>query len=78
VEATANVSEVRITVRDNGNYKVEGPVTLVDGEGSEIAVPAGKAVFLCRCGQSKTKPFCDSSHREAGFESVVRAGDLGA
>jgi CDGSH-type Zn-finger protein len=24
-------------------------------------------VFLCRCGQSKTKPYCDGSHKAAGF-----------
>jgi len=66
------VSDVRITVRDNGNYKVEGPITILDGEGHPIPVPEGKTVFLCRCGHSATKPFCDSSHRTKGFESVVR------
>jgi CDGSH iron-sulfur domain-containing protein 3 len=69
------VSDVTITVRDNGNYKVEGPITILDGEGHPIPVPEGKTVFLCRCGLSATKPFCDSSHRREGFESVVRAGD---
>jgi CDGSH-type Zn-finger protein len=68
------MSEVTIRVRDNGNLKVEGPVTLLDGEGNPIAVPEGQPVFLCRCGMSKEKPFCDSSHRAAGFSSVVRAG----
>ena len=69
------MSDVTITVRDNGNYRVEGPITILDGEGHPIPVPEGKAITLCRCGHSATKPFCDSSHRMKGFESVVRAED---
>jgi CDGSH-type Zn-finger protein len=64
---------VTITPRDNGSYKVTGPVVLMDQEGNRWPVPEGKAVWLCRCGHSANKPFCDSSHRAAGFESVVRA-----
>lgn len=67
------MADVTITVRDNGNLKVVGPVTLLDGAGAAYELPEGKAVFLCRCGRSQTKPFCDSSHRETGFESAVRA-----
>ncbi|MCA3557141.1 MAG: CDGSH iron-sulfur domain-containing protein, partial [Rhodobacter sp.] len=26
-------------------------------------------LFLCRCGQSKTKPYCDGSHKAAGFQA---------
>lgn len=70
------MADVTITVRDNGNLKVEGPITLRDGEGNQIEVPEGKAVFLCRCGHSQTKPFCDASHKTAGFASVVRAGEI--
>ncbi len=72
------MSDVIITVRDNNNLKVVGPITLLDGEDNRIDVPEGKAVFLCRCGQSKTKPFCDASHRAVGFQSAVRAADLAA
>ena len=64
---------VTITPRDNGSYKVTGPVVLADVDGNTWPVPAGKAVWLCRCGQSENKPFCDSSHGRVGFESVVRA-----
>jgi CDGSH-type Zn-finger protein len=70
--------DVTITVRDNNNIKVAGPITLLDGEGNPIDVPEGKAVFLCRCGQSKTKPFCDSTHKEVGFQSAVRAAEISA
>jgi len=66
-------TDVTISVRDNGNLRVVGPITLLDGEGSPIEVEAGKTVVLCRCGGSATKPFCDSSHRTNGFSSVVRA-----
>ncbi|MEZ5122535.1 MAG: CDGSH iron-sulfur domain-containing protein [Solirubrobacterales bacterium] len=64
---------VEIKVRDNGPYKVTGPVRLVDAEGAEFEVPTGRAIALCRCGQSATKPFCDSSHKATGFESCERA-----
>ncbi len=65
-------TEVTITVRDNGNLRVTGPITLLDGEGNAFELDAGKAVTLCRCGGSATKPFCNSSHRTNGFTSAVR------
>jgi len=64
---------VTITVRDHGNLRVVGPITVLDGEGNALEVEAGKPVFLCRCGGSATKPFCDGTHRANGFQSAVRA-----
>jgi CDGSH-type Zn-finger protein len=68
------MAEVEIKVRDDGPYKVTGPVRLVDGEGVEIAPPDdGRPIVLCRCGRSLSKPFCDAAHKGGGFESCVRA-----
>jgi CDGSH-type Zn-finger protein len=70
--------DVEIRVRDDGPYKVTGPVRLVDPDGNEIANPQpGRPIVLCRCGQSHAKPFCDAAHKASGFESCVRAESLG-
>ncbi len=62
------MSQVTIKVRDNGPFLVEGPATIVDAAGGVFQIPAGKpAVALCRCGQSKNKPFCDNEHLRIKF-----------
>jgi len=65
--------DVTITPRDNGPYRVVGPITLLDPEGNPFPVEEGRPVALCRCGHSESKPFCDGSHRRVGFESTIRA-----
>ena len=68
---------VVITVRANGPYKVEGPVRVVDADGNEFVVEEGRPIALGRCGNSRTKPFCDKSHRRVGFvadDCVPRVG----
>ena len=51
----------------NGPLMVSGGVTLIAGSGRSAW--RGEKVALCRCGASKNKPFCDGSHKEAGFHS---------
>lgn len=63
------MAEVTIQVRPNGPYKVTGPVNLVGPNGEAIPLEAGEeAIFLCRCGQSGEKPFCDGTHKSCGFK----------
>jgi len=69
----ADAPLVEIKVRDNGPYRVTGPVRLIDADGGVFELPAGDSFVLCRCGHSHDKPFCDKSHRSNGFESCVRA-----
>jgi CDGSH-type Zn-finger protein len=64
------MSEPVIRVRENGPYVIEMPVRVVDHQGNEFPVPAGKPVVaLCRCGQSANRPFCDGTHKKVQFQA---------
>jgi CDGSH-type Zn-finger protein/uncharacterized Fe-S cluster protein YjdI len=52
-----------LSVRENGPYAAHAQIEL-DGQGAMFRVT------LCRCGLSKNKPFCDNSHRSAGFTAT--------
>lgn len=67
---------VKITVNKNGSLRLEGNLTLCDGEGNPYDLAGRKSISLCRCGASEDKPFCDGSHRRIGFESEVKAKQL--
>ncbi|MDJ0820485.1 MAG: CDGSH iron-sulfur domain-containing protein [Paracoccaceae bacterium] len=54
------------TAIPDGPLKLEGPMELTTGTGKGIGKM--RRAFLCRCGASKNKPFCDGSHKEIGFE----------
>jgi CDGSH-type Zn-finger protein len=74
------MSQVKITVRPNGPYRVEDPsgvVELVDASGNKYDLTGKPAFSLCRCGGSVNKPFCDGTHSKIGFqaaEAAVKAG----
>ena len=50
----------------NGPLLIRGPLAVVASDG---ATSVGAKGALCRCGASATKPFCDGSHRDMGFEA---------
>lgn len=65
--AGREAGELVVTAHANGPLHFDGVVE-IGGEGHE-----GSARFrqpwLCRCGASRNKPFCDGSHKEVGFEA---------
>lgn len=68
------MSDVKISIRDDGPLLVQGDFQLVDAEGNALPLASEKPAFaFCRCGASANKPFCDGAHKAAGFESCVRA-----
>lgn len=56
---------VDIAPLPNGPLKLKGSLELVSGTGRTFDKVT--QAFLCRCGQSQNKPFCDGSHKAAGF-----------
>ena len=67
------MSEVKITVKPNGPYRVEGPIKLLDADGKEWDLTGKPAISLCRCGASVNKPFCDGTHSKMGFQAAEKA-----
>ena len=70
------MSQVKITVRPNGPYRVEDPdhlVELVDANGNKYDLTGKPAYSLCRCGASVNKPFCDGTHSKIGFQAAEAA-----
>ena len=61
----------RITISENGSYKVEGGPTLVDGDGNPVETREGRPFFLCRCGHSQNKPFCDGAHNRHDWDPTL-------
>lgn len=56
---------LHVEPQPNGPLKVRGNLEIVSGTGRMVA-RVGSA-FLCRCGGSKNKPFCDGTHATIGF-----------
>lgn len=63
-----------IKVRANGPLLCTGDVEVYSAGGELLEKSAD--LVLCRCGQSGNKPFCDGSHRKAGFEHDGMMADL--
>ncbi len=72
-EAADTVNSVHVAY--NGPLFVRGDL---DIDGAPEGVPGLKfRAALCRCGQSRNKPYCDNSHEDASFRDYGAVGDSG-
>jgi CDGSH iron-sulfur domain-containing protein 3 len=51
-----------VEVLDNGPIRITGNILLRDSRKDIMESPT--EVWLCRCGKSQNKPYCDSSHKK--------------
>ncbi len=67
---------IKVTVLNNGPLMVEGDLAelqLADANGTPLDLGGKPKVFLCRCGASVNKPFCDGQHTKIGFAAAAAA-----
>ena len=76
----------RIKITENGPYIITGNVPLskmvieVDDKGYQVRwrevekYPQRKSYALCRCGESKNKPYCDGAHVKSEFDGSETTG----
>lgn len=68
------MSDVKISTTPQGPYHVEGTITIVGDDGAVIETTDD--AWLCRCGGSASKPFCDGTHSKiGGFAPAEAARD---
>jgi uncharacterized Fe-S cluster protein YjdI/CDGSH-type Zn-finger protein len=60
------VSTTTVTPVENGPLLLRGELLIRRANGPAESLPRAA---LCRCGQSKNKPFCDNSHLNSGFQA---------
>ncbi len=63
------MSNATIRLIKNGPCRIDGDFELQDDAGNPVETRPGKATFLCRCGGSAKKPFCDGTHKRIDFEA---------
>ena len=67
---------VKAMITKNGPIVVGGDLkdfVLTDAQGNRYDLSGEKKIFLCRCGASVTKPFCDGHHDLIGFQAAEAA-----
>ena len=62
--APSGTTELTIVPLPNGPLKCIGSLIV---SGADGRIQSTRDINLCRCGASRTKPYCDESHRQIGF-----------
>jgi CDGSH-type Zn-finger protein/uncharacterized Fe-S cluster protein YjdI len=63
--ATSAGGVLKITPQKNGSLMLEGELEICAASGRTLSRES--KTWLCRCGHSSKKPFCDGTHKRVGF-----------
>jgi CDGSH-type Zn-finger protein/uncharacterized Fe-S cluster protein YjdI len=67
IEDVATDGKLEVVAIQDGPLMVRGGCEVRNVKGEVVA--RGRELFLCRCGASEAKPFCDGSHNRIAFRS---------
>jgi CDGSH-type Zn-finger protein/uncharacterized Fe-S cluster protein YjdI len=63
----ATSGKLRVVTTANGPLHLQGQITIRNA--AQEVIFEGTETWLCRCGGSANKPYCDGSHQRIGFKS---------
>jgi CDGSH-type Zn-finger protein/uncharacterized Fe-S cluster protein YjdI len=66
----ATGGKLRINVSENGPIGVSGNFEIRDEAGETVFQAENRTAWLCRCGGSNAKPFCDGTHKKINFQAA--------
>jgi uncharacterized Fe-S cluster protein YjdI len=61
-----DIQPAKITIMKDGPIVVQGDFKVIAAQGNELRTMA--MTSFCRCGNSKSMPYCDGTHRKVGFQ----------
>lgn len=70
------MADVVVTIRPDGPLHVVGNIEIRDIQGRAIELdPSEGCYYLCRCGRSRRKPFCDGTHKRTHWREEAEPED---
>jgi|APIni6443716594_1056825.scaffolds.fasta_scaffold61024_2 CDGSH-type Zn-finger protein len=64
-------NKTELKILPSGSLQIKGNFIIIDQAGQEIK--ATDPAFLCTCGKSNIKPFCDGSHKSSGSKGWFKS-----
>ena len=55
-----------VVIIEDGPIVIEGPIKIAISKSNTVVEPS--KCFLCRCGASNKKPYCDGTHKKINFQ----------
>ena len=65
IEMNEQQIKTQITIIKDGPILIDGDINLIDPDGN---ITEKNKTYLCRCGSSEKKPYCDGSHKKINFK----------